>query len=61
MTDLGLRERKKARTRQVIAAAAARLVAERGYEQVAVSDVVLDDLDAWLTSATDQHNRNRAT
>jgi AcrR family transcriptional regulator len=39
MTDPGLRERKKARTRQVIADAAARLFAQRGYEQVAVSDV----------------------
>jgi AcrR family transcriptional regulator len=39
MTETGLRERKKARTRQVIADAAARLFAERGYERVAVSDV----------------------
>jgi AcrR family transcriptional regulator len=39
MANPGLRERKKARTRQLIADVAARLFAERGYEQVAVSDV----------------------
>ena len=39
MTEVGLRERKKAHTRRLIADAAARLFAERGYEQVAVSDV----------------------
>src|SRR5580658_9295292 len=39
MTEVGLRQRKKARTRRAIADAAARLFAERGYEQVAVSDV----------------------
>jgi AcrR family transcriptional regulator len=39
MTEVGLRELKKARMRRAIADAAARLFAERGYEQVAVSDV----------------------
>ena len=39
MPDPGLRELKKARTHRHIADTAARLFAERGYEQVAVSDV----------------------
>ncbi len=39
MATTGLRDLKKARTRRLIAEAAARLFAERGYERVAVSDV----------------------
>ena len=39
MPSTGLRERKKTRTRRLIADTAARLFAEHGYEQVAVSDV----------------------
>jgi AcrR family transcriptional regulator len=39
MTEEGLRARKKARTRQEIASAAARLFGRHGYEHVAVLDV----------------------
>ena len=39
MPSTGLRELKKARARRLIALTAARLFAERGYENVAVSDV----------------------
>ncbi|MBW8801897.1 MAG: TetR/AcrR family transcriptional regulator, partial [Streptomyces sp.] len=39
MAETGLRELKKARTRKLIAATAARLFAEHGYENVTVADV----------------------
>src|SRR5437899_12561549 len=42
MAGTGLRERKKAGTRRLIADTAARLFAEHGYENVAVSDVARD-------------------
>ena len=39
MTEMGLRERKKAQTRQLIADTAWRLFADRGFERVTVSEV----------------------
>ena len=52
-----MRERKKPHTRQVIADTAARLFVERGYEQVAVSDVAREAEVSKRSSATTPRGR----
>jgi len=42
MTEMGLRERKKAQTRQLIADTAWRLFADRGFERVTVAEIARD-------------------
>ena len=60
MTDPDLGECKKARTRRVIADAAARLFAERGYEHFQTKDQLVTDRDQLVRDELSRRIRTRA-